>query len=127
LPGERIRIEDKTVYINDEPLDETYAVFSDLRGEAATEGRDSLWEIIVPEDSYFMLGDNRDNSYDSRFYGPVPGDLVTGRPLFIYWSFDASTSDYLAETAWEKFKFALSTALNFFSRTRWDRTFRPIR
>ena len=111
------------MYINGVPIDESYAVFT----ERAAERFDHMREIIVPEDSYFVLGDNRDNSYDSRSFGPIPGDLVTGRPLFIYWSYDAPTSDYLDETTMGKLKLILSTVLHFFSRTRWERTFKPVR
>lgn len=65
LPGERIRIEDDVVYINDEPLDEPYAVYPNNR--LAPEESRYMDEITIPEGHYFFMGDNRDNSYDSRF------------------------------------------------------------
>jgi signal peptidase I len=128
LPGERLRIEKKQVYIDDETLDEPYAhfqtpaggndpnTFSEMRG-------DNFSEITIPDDHYFMMGDNRDNSYDSRYWGPLPGDLVRGRALMVYWSYDASTEEYL-ETNWiKKFKNLVSTVFNFRKNTRWKRTF----
>ncbi len=126
LPGERIRMENKTVYINDKPLDEPYAVFSSRPDREAYEEHNRISEVIVPEGHYFMLGDNRDNSYDSRYWGPLPSELVTGRPLLIYWSFDAPTSSFFEDSLYSKIKSAPSTAFFFFSRTRWDRVFQPV-
>lgn len=126
LPGERIRMENKTVYINDRPLDEPYAVFSAGSDKEVNEKLAKLPETVVPEGHFFMLGDNRDVSFDSRFWGPLPSELVTGRPLLIYWSFDSPTSAYLDDSIRGKIKSALSTAFFFFSRTRWDRVFQPV-
>jgi len=130
LPGERIRIENKKVYINGEPLDEPYAhflevpgtdenVYSDPRG-------DDMHEIVVPEGHYFVMGDNRDNSHDSRFWGTLPRDLLKGRALMIYWSYESGRDAYLKE-GWEWFKEFLSIIPNFGSKTRWDRFFHLVR
>jgi signal peptidase I len=128
LPNERLRIEQKKVFINDEVLDEPYAhfqapdkgddpnAFYEMRG-------DNFSEITIPADHYFMMGDNRDNSYDSRYWGPLPGDLVRGRALMVYWSYDATTEEYLETNLVKKVKNLFSTVFHFFSRTRWGRTF----
>jgi signal peptidase I len=76
-------------------------------------------EIIVPANTFFALGDNRDNSLDSRFWGFVPRENLIGKPLVIYWSYDAPGEDLMD---WNARHFA-DLALHFFSKTRWERTF----
>jgi signal peptidase I len=75
LPGERVEIRDGDVYVNDRPLEEDYIA------------ADPAYDIIseVPEDSLFVLGDNRNNSSDSHNWGPVPLDFVVGKAVFVYW------------------------------------------
>jgi signal peptidase I len=132
LPGERIRIENKKVYIDGNPLDEPYAhflsdpgtdenVYADPRG-------DDMHEIVVPDGHYFVMGDNRDNSHDSRFWGTLPGKLLKGRALMIYWSYDApdGREAYFKE-GWERVKEVLSVIPYFVSNTRWNRFFHLVR
>jgi len=132
LPGERIRIENKKVFINGEPLDEPYAhflevpgtdenVYSDPRG-------DNMHEIVVPEGHYFVMGDNRDNSHDGRFWGTLSGDLLKGRALMIYWSYDAPDGrDAYFKEGWERVKEVLSVIRYFPTHTRWSRFFHLVR
>jgi signal peptidase I len=80
-------------------------------------------EVVVPPEMIFVMGDNRENSLDSRYWGFVPRTYVVGKPLLVYWSYDAPTAD-LQE--WNV-NHLLDVALHFFSRTRWERTFRVPR
>lgn len=125
LPGDRIEIVNKALRVNGIPWDESAYVFhSDPRTypRAALlpdqlRQRDNFGPMIVPPASYFCLGDNRDNSNDSRFWGPVPASAVKGRAVLIYWSADSS-----------------GPAQGFFARlrelvgsTRWQRCLQAVR
>jgi signal peptidase I len=95
LPGDTIEMRNKRVYVNGQVLDEPYAHFIYPPDEGASsapdvEGPDPLRSfapMTVPPDNYFMMGDNRDNSQDSRYWGFMPRDYVKGKALFIYFSF----------------------------------------
>lgn len=131
LPGERIRIENKQVYIDDVPLDEPYVFFQDGNGQlplgfSSDSMRDSMAEIIVPEGHYFMMGDNRDNSHDSRYWGTLDGHLLKGRALVIYWSYESDREAYTKQGL-EYIKEVLSVIPYFFTNTRWDRFFHLVR
>jgi signal peptidase I len=115
--GDRVELRDGVVFVNSKPVDEPYAVH---RAPLA-----SAWEemgpVIVPVGSLFVMGDNRDNSSDSREWGFVPVRNVIGEPLFVYWSYDAPTSRWLDEDVTHEMRFYASILANFFSRTRWSR------
>lgn len=85
LPGEKIQIKHKQVYINDKSLEESYKIHGDI-SPVEQPTRDE-WEkaITIPQNSYFMMGDNRDSSLDSRFWGPLPKNLIKGKAFIIYW------------------------------------------
>jgi len=85
LPGEKILIRHKQVYINGKALDEPYKIHTDVSHNEQSP-RDN-WEksLIVPPNTYFMMGDNRDSSLDSRFWGPLHKDLIKGKAFIIYW------------------------------------------
>ena len=128
LPGETVEIRDKTVYLEGRRLDEPQVEHFDDRVwpddpelPDSYRRRDQSRPFTVPPDSYFALGDNRDNSYDSRFWGPVPAANLKGRAMFVYWSFPLDPSSH------RSVKELLSIALNFFRRTRWERTLMPVR
>ena len=118
LPGETIELRNRIVYINGRKLDEPYAVYNDAQ---TIPQRDDMAAVMIPADSFFMMGDNRDNSNDSRFWGVAHREAIIGTPLFVYWSYDGgpyqpnmSFSEHAREYA--------SIATHFFSNTRWVRT-----
>jgi len=88
LEGEKIEIKNKQVYINDEVLPESYVVHNDVNSDEAI--RDNFGPEVVPPNNCFVLGDNRDNSLDSRFWGPIPLGNIKGKALYIYWAKDKS-------------------------------------
>lgn len=88
LEGEKIEVKNKQVYINDEVLPESYVVHNDVNSDVAI--RDNFGPEVVPPNHCFVLGDNRDNSMDSRFWGSIPLGNIKGKPLYIYWAKDKS-------------------------------------
>lgn len=96
LPGERIEIRHKVVYVNGQRLEDPWGHYSQDQPafgdplSSALRNRDDLAPVPIPEKAVFLIGDDRDNSYDSRFYGPVDLSLLQGRPLYVYWSPDRS-------------------------------------
>jgi signal peptidase I len=150
MPGDRIRIANGVVYRNGKELNEPYVyhkfaynpaldnfpwpccrpVKEDLaaRNQEEMLNRNvSSGELIVPENHYFGMGDNRDNSSDSRYWGFIPRENIIGKPFLIYWSYRASTEDLTGETAGSILRHTIDLAEHFFSRTRWDRTFQLVR
>jgi signal peptidase I len=92
LPGETVELKGKTVYIDGKPLTEPYTRFfpDEMLSEAGLAGSDprrQFGPLTVPADNFFMMGDNRDNSEDSRFWGVLPRSYVKGKALFVYFSF----------------------------------------
>ncbi len=126
LPGDVVEIRDKAVFVNGERENEPRANHSESRVwaddaqlPAALQRRDQLAPVRIPPDAYFAMGDNRDSSYDSRFWGPVPASNLKGRALFVYWSFAP-----VPVGARSGFPGAVA---DFFRRTRWSRTFLAVR
>jgi signal peptidase I len=125
LPGERFEIRDKTVYIDGKPLQENYKVHSDPNvfawGAYHDNRRDSLAPFTIPPHHYFMMGDNRDDSADSRYWGTLPEELIVGRPLFIFWSYEDDPYAYTKTNLVELVKLYGTRIVYFFSKTRWSR------
>jgi signal peptidase I len=89
--------------------------------------RDRYGPVKVPPDEYFMMGDNRDNSADSRYWGFLRRDYIKGKAVVIYWSYESAREDYEEEGAGAFIRNLASVFTHFFTRTRWDRMFRQIR
>jgi signal peptidase I len=132
LPGETLEIRDKRVRVDGVPLEEPYAHFIDapLRPDDPEYGlrvgdsiRDNWGPETVPEGQLFVMGDNRDNSRDSRYWRYLPVDQVKGRALLVYWSYEATREEYHRTGVVEWLKDTLSA----FGRTRWKRFFHVIR
>jgi signal peptidase I len=83
-------------------------------------------DLVVPPDSYFVMGDNRANSLDGRYWGLVPRANLIGRPLFVYWSFKTSEDQFYRTSFNEKANFTLFQLTHFFTETRWNRTLHAI-
>jgi signal peptidase I len=134
LPGETVEVREKKVYINGQALDEPYAHYlepvavpSELHEVTSLDVRDHYGPVTVPPDQYFMMGDNRDNSADSRYWGFLRRDYIKGKALIIYWSYEAGREDYQDEGTAATIKGMASVFAHFFTRTRWDRMLHQIR
>jgi signal peptidase I len=104
LPGERLELRAKKIYINDQPIDEPYVhLLQPASADGAGRGdlREAYGPVTVPAGQYFMMGDNRDNSQDSRYWGFLPASYVKGRALFIYFSLEEDAS-FLSGIRWKR-------------------------
>ena len=130
LPGESIEVRDKTVLIDGAPLDEPYLPEWMTRltdGAYAVDGRDNHGPVAIPEGHYFVMGDNRDNSEDSRYWGTLPHDHLKGKATLVYWSYDAERPELMTQTGvGATLRRMASVVTHFFTRTRWSRMFRPV-
>jgi signal peptidase I len=143
VPGDRIRLVNKQVYLNDVKLDEPYKYhkteyIDSYRDNFPGEPNANVYpgavdmlqrhvvngEVVVPPNYYFAMGDNRDSSLDSRYWGFVPRENIIGKPLIIYWSYETST-DRLNNSS-ISIDHLLDLGQNFFRKTRWRRTFMLI-
>jgi signal peptidase I len=147
LPGDRVRLVNKQVLVNGVPLKEPYARFSRPADDVFRDNFPRLdvmsgptpewWlqlrklvedgQLIVPEGHYFVMGDNRDNSSDSRYWGFVPQANIIGRPLVIYWSVRGAEGDATAPSSVSDrlYHFAY-VVTHVFQMTRWNRTLRLV-
>ncbi len=133
LPGETLELRDRKVYIDGRALEEPYAHYIDqptspaeYREVTSSDVLKHYGPVVVPADQYFMMGDNRDNSADSRFWGFLPRDYIKGRALLIYWSYEAEPEDHWGQGAGATLTRLASVFVHFFTRTRWDRMLHQI-
>jgi len=145
LPGDRLRIVNKQVYLNGQPLAEPYKQhlsssidpyrdnFPGLPNPGVHErAREMLekhvvnGELVVPPDNYFAMGDNRDDSLDCRYWGFVPRENIVGKPVIIYWSYDAPTEQLANPNPFAP-EHLIDLAQHFFTKTRWGRTLKLVR
>ena len=147
-PGDRVRLINKQVWVNGKPVSEKYVVyrtpvrdyyrddFPDLNYMSANV--EARWwlqmrtlvrggELVVPPEQYFVLGDNRDESLDSRYWGFVPRGNIIGRPLLIYWSFRSPDPYSRPQDEDGRLTRLAYMITHFMQETRWDRTFRVVR
>ena len=145
LPGDHIKLQNKQVFVNGKPLVEPYTIHLDnfmnyrdnfpagepdyipdpkMLERATAMLRDDVvnGELVIPPGNYFAMGDNRDNSLDSRYWGLVPRENIMGKPLIIFWSYDAPTDDLKDYNMHH----LVDLGLHFFTKTRWDRTLKLI-
>jgi len=150
VPGDRIHLRDGALYRNGEKLNEPYVQHispnydpyrdnfpalppSEIYGVTSQDWQATMQsfiqgdDIVVPPGNYFGMGDNRDVSKDSRYWGFIPQGNVVGRPLFIYWSFITPPDQYLRREPGDRIAFLAHTILHFFDETRWSRTFRLVK
>lgn len=150
LPGDRLKVVDQQVYVNGKPLNEPYVVHD------AASGYDPLnysfppvgnqlfvslvqpeWaheihkyiqgdELLVPPGKYFAMGDNRDHSLDSRYWGFVDREAIMGRPFLIYWSIEANSSDYGDASFGQRIVGTFDTLFHLPARTRWSRMLHTV-
>lgn len=139
-PGDTVEVKDKILYVNGQRMDlPEHGKFVDTgaggelliqsRRPGGLDSRDNFGPYVVPADCYFMMGDNRDNSYDSRYWGAVPYELVLGEAMIVHWSWndssfpspDVSASDPLSVP-----RLFIYNAAHFFQKVRWNRLFGVI-
>jgi len=144
MPGDRVHIFHRQVFVNGQLLYEPYIhhSYADelrpgddfpppdteyLRGATTAWGEEMAsyvhnGEIVVPPGKYFVMGDNREQSWDSRFWGFVPRSVVSGRPLVIYWSFETPHDEYLRNSLGDRISQIFDLIIHFPTKTRWRRT-----
>ncbi|HXW61111.1 MAG TPA: signal peptidase I [Candidatus Acidoferrales bacterium] len=148
LPGERLRIIGQQLYINGSPVAEPYA-YRDLTAydsmsenfppadRFAARGLRPEWagqignylhdgELVMPPDHYFVMGDNRNSSLDSRYWGFVDRRAIIGRPILVYWSVRATADDYADRSLLGSLRGITRTLLHLPSETRWHRMLRAV-
>lgn len=150
VPGDRLKIVDQKVYVNSLPLPEPYKLHDpqsydpygdnfppasphfpqrSVRPEWAGQILNYVHngELVIPPNKYFVMGDNRDHSWDSRYWGFADRESVMGRPVLIYWSVDASSDDYTDRSLLARAIGLAHTLIHLPAKTRWSRMFRAVR
>jgi len=130
--GDTLAVADNVVSINGKVVDDHLYANYELPDHGGAENprldeASNFGPLEVDPDHYFCMGDHRNNSWDSRFWGTLPSQLVKGRALFIYWSYGGKTSDGVWHSWGQKVRELLETLVTFPTKTRWERTFRLVR
>jgi len=147
LPGDRLKMVNKKVYIDGKLIDEPYVRFIEPpnnlfrddfpRVDVPVFNMEGKWwlqmrklvedgELIIPQGNYFVMGDNRDDSQDSRYWGFVPQENIIGRPLVIYWSIEEWDKGYQPASINGRLEHLFYSMTHFFQLTRWHRTLRLV-
>ena len=126
LPGETIELRQSRVFINGEPIAEPYLDAMRQGGHMPPDIRGAFGPQVVPEGHLFMMGDNRGDSQDSRYWGPLPVGYVKGRAFVLYWSYESEGEFYSDVGVGATLRRLASALTHFFTRTRWERLLRPV-
>ena len=152
LPGDHLKMVDRSMYLNGKLLNEPYVVHDEMAGYdpfntsfpprkdqmiSPQVVQESGWrnqirnyvqadELVVPPGKLFAMGDNRDHSSDSRYWGFVDRDAIMGRPFLIYWSIEATSGDYGQNTFWQRLVGVFDTLAHLPARTRWSRMLHTV-
>ena len=128
MPGDTIQIKHKRLYRNGALIREPYVAHSDPQTYPDADWvprdfrlRDNFGPVSVPPNHYFAMGDNRDDSFDGRYWGFVPRENMVGEPIFIHWSYDAPTEVWLRPDLSDRLRDDWSILTHFLTRTRWSR------
>ena len=128
MPGDTVEVRNKSVFVNGIQLDEPYKIHVDSTVYGTDPWtpeelkiRDNYGPVKVPANSYLVMGDNRDNSNDSRYWGFVTWDEIIGKPLFVYWSYESDPYVPGDKSLHEWLNGYLAIAIHFFDKTRWFR------
>lgn len=149
LPGDRIRIANRQVFVNGQPLKDPFVNHSFVGqprpgddfpppDSEMMSGETAAWseeiqnyvkngELVIPPDHFFAMGDNREQSWDSRFWGFVPRELISGRPVLVYWSYETPREEYTQTSPSERVSQIVDLLIHFPTKTRWRRTFKFVR
>ncbi len=145
VPGDHIKLVNRQVYVNDKPVEEPFTFYGDPPGEiqlcdnyppadvdhfpmitdrwqATLPSYFKNGEVEVPPGQYFVMGDNRESSWDSRFWGFVPRTQIVGTPLLIYWSYETPRGEYQQNSLSDRISQLFDLVIHFFTKTRWRRT-----
>jgi len=151
VPGDHIKLVHRQVLVNGQAVPEPFTNYNDQPDmpeladdfpppdeDTAARYMTSRWlgiyaqhvehgELVVPPGEYFVMGDHRERSWDSRFWGFVPRAMIQGRPLVIYWSFETPPEEYLKTSLNDRLSQTVDLVVHFLSKTRWRRTFKVVR
>ncbi|HKN48092.1 MAG TPA: signal peptidase I, partial [Candidatus Polarisedimenticolia bacterium] len=125
LPGETIEVRERQVYVDGQPLSEPYKIHRNPKG--LNFDQDDYPPTHIPPDAYFCMGDNRDNSRDSRAWGFVPRDNLKGRAFMIWWSYEEERDAYMKTSVADRLAGIWGKITHLFTKSRWDRTFKIIK
>ena len=126
LPGETIELRQSRVFIDGEPIEEPYLDLMRPDGRIPPDIRGTFGPQEIPDGHLFMMGDNRGDSQDSRYWGPLPIDYVKGRAFMLYWSYESGSEFYADVGVGATARRLTDGVTHFFTRTRWDRLLRGI-
>ncbi|SUZ58538.1 uncharacterized protein METZ01_LOCUS11392 [marine metagenome] len=126
LPGETIELRQSRVFIDGQPIEEPYLDLMRPGGKVAADIRGEFGPRVVPDGHLFMMGDNRGDSQDSRYWGPLPIEYVKGRAFVLYWSYESESDFYADVGLGATLRRLASGVTHFFTRTRYERLFMGV-